>query len=134
MTYHNDEPPCRLRPSLANRLGPSPRLHERVGPNDICRAPAGALQISLGEHCGGVGYSRSSGHGRHKGNAFAIAEEYKRRRRAELSPQEASRATMFTKRINEPDHRPSRRSFKKLEVLCLCLYDLSIHIYYMYVC
>lgn len=130
MTYHNDEPPCRLRPSLANRLGPSPRLHERVGRRYLivqCVHHACPCKV----HCGGVGYSRSSGHGRHKGNAFAIAEEYKRRRRAELSPQEASRATMFTKRINEPDHRPSRRSFKKLEVLCLCLYDLSMYVYYV---
>ena len=36
MTYHSDEPPCRLRPSLANRLGPSPRLHERVGHRYLC--------------------------------------------------------------------------------------------------
>ena len=30
MSYHRDEPPSRLRPSLANRLGPSPRLHGSV--------------------------------------------------------------------------------------------------------
>jgi hypothetical protein len=74
---HTDDTSSKLPRSLANRLGPSPGLHGRVG--------------------------RSG----HKGSALAIAAEYKRRKQAgEISPREAARATRITKRINAPEYRP----------------------------
>jgi hypothetical protein len=60
--------------------------------------------------------SDRSNSGHHKGSALAIAAEYKRRKQAgELSPREAARATMITKRINESErNKPAKH--RKLEV------------------
>ena len=75
--------------------------------------------------------SDRSNSGRHKGSALAIAAEYKRRKQAgELSPREAARATMITKRINESEHKsvnkPAKR--RKLEVHKL-VYTVQQHIH-----
>lgn len=49
----------------------------------------------------------------HKGSALAIAAEYKRRKQAgELSPREAARASMITKRINESEHKSDYKPVK----------------------
>lgn len=49
----------------------------------------------------------------HKGSALAIAAEYKRRKQAgELSPREAARASMITRRINESEHKSDYKPMK----------------------
>ena len=65
--------------------------------------------------------------GRHKGSALAIAAEYKRRKQAgELSPREAARASMITKRINESEHKSEYKPAKQRK--------LEVHIYiYVYI-
>jgi hypothetical protein len=92
ISHRSEDTSSKLPRSLANRLGPSPGLHGRIGKR-----------------------SDRSNSGHHKGSALAIAAEYKRRKQAgELSPREAARATMITKRINESErNKPAKH--RKLE-------------------
>ena len=83
--------------------------------------------------------SDRSNSGRHKGSALAIAAEYKRRKQAgELSPREAARATMITKRINESEHKSDYKPAKhrKLEVhklYCTLIYNSAYTCTCMYI-
>ena len=61
----------------------------------------------------------------HKGSALAIAAEYKRKKQAgELSPREAARASMITKRINESEYKSDYKPLKhrKTEVYNTYMY------------
>lgn len=86
MSRRNEDTASKLPRSLANRLGPSPGLRGRRSDRP-----------------------RSG----HKGSALAIAAEYKRKKQAgELSPREAARASMITKRINESEYKSDYKPLK----------------------
>lgn len=97
MIQYQDEPLSSLRPSLANRLGPSPYGRKRSF-------------IDFPRHG-----SRGTGRGP-KGDAFEIAEAYKRKKRQEmLREEDVIKAKNIAKIINEPDSKPATKKVKSRE-------------------